>query len=110
MSLNKYLKYKIKYYNLKYIGGAPNISAQVSSLLNEIINKENSNFEEALAHYNKSGKELLSRYQDLLELHKLCNKYKIACNINERILDPQIEHIILPTPEKITKHEPEYSF
>ena len=58
MSLNKYLKYKIKYYNLKYIGGVPNISAHVSSLLNEIINKENSNFEKALAHYNKSGKDI----------------------------------------------------
>ena len=116
MSLNKYLKYKIKYYNLKHKGGTPNVSSDISKLLNGMIDKESAEFEKALEDYNKSSGELVSKYQDLLALYELCNKYNIACNIknpdilNSKQLNLKIEHITFPDFTPSEKPEEEFVF
>ena len=111
MSFDKYLKYKIKYYNLKHNGGKPIKQENMISLLNELIANESENFKEMIEEYNNSGEKLLIKYQYLLSLYNLCNKFNIACNIlDSQVLNPQIEHVIFPVPVVEQKKEEEFHF
>jgi hypothetical protein len=111
MSFDKYIKYKIKYYSLKHSGGNPTKEEELLLLLNETIANEVENFKEMIEEYNNSGEKLLIKYQYLLSLYNLCNKFNIACNIlDSQVLNPHVKSIIFPVPVVEQKKEEEFHF